>query len=104
MNYFTLMARFLLIAYSILLLLLAIGQGITQGGIVHLILPACILIVLTTLWKHPVWSAAALMALCIGSVIFFKTYELVPTFLTISFPLMMASALFLVGSKVKDII
>lgn len=102
MNYFSLMGRFLLLAYSIFLLLLAIGQGITQKGMFQCIPPIFIIIILISLGKHPVWSALAILGLFIGTIVFFKTYQSIITFFIVSFPLLAAAALLLIGSKLKD--
>lgn len=104
MNYFTLLGRLLLIAYSIFLLLLAIGEGITSGGWVHAILPVVILMIVTILWHNPLWSALATFVLFLCSIWFFKTYEHMGIFLVVSLPLMIGCILFSIGSRVKNVI
>jgi hypothetical protein len=104
MNYFTLLARLLLIAYSIFLLLLAVGEGIAEGGYIHVVAPAIILLVVTVLWKQPLGSAVAIFIVFLGTTLYFKTYEEIGTFLIVSMPLAMATILFLVGVKVRDAI
>jgi hypothetical protein len=102
MNYFTLLARLLLIAYCIFLILLAIGEGISSGGWIHMVQPVIILLVVTILWNNPLLSAVALIVLFFSSVWFFKTYEQIGVFLIVSLPLAIAGILYSIGSKVKD--
>jgi hypothetical protein len=101
MNYFTLLARLLLLAYGVFLLLIALGEGITEGGFMHALPPLAILIVVTVLWNKPMWSAVAVFILFVVTTLFFNTYEQIGVFLIISLPLALASILFLIGNKVK---
>jgi hypothetical protein len=102
MNYFTLLGRLLLIVYSIFLLLLSIGEGLTAGGWIHAIQPVSILLVVTILWNNPLWSALATFVIFLASMWFFKTYEQAGVFLIVSVPLAIASILFLIGTKIRN--
>jgi hypothetical protein len=101
MNYFTLLARLLLLAYGIFLLLVAIGEGITEGNFIYVWPPLIILIVVSVLWKRPMISALAVFILFISTTWYFKTYEEVGIFLAVSFPLAVACILFLIGNRLK---
>ena len=101
MNYFILLARLFLVAYSAFLLLFAFGEGITGEGFFHVFPPALIILILIFLWNKPIWSALATIVLFGVSVWFFHTYQELVSFLIISIPLFVASILFLLGSQ-KD--
>lgn len=99
MNYFILMARLFLVLYSAFLLLFAVGEGITGEGFPHIVPPMCIVLILVFLWNKPIWSALSTMILFGVSIWFFGTYDDLVPFLIISLPLLVASVLFLFGSK-----
>lgn len=98
MNYFILLARLFLVAYSAFMLLFAFREGITGDGLMHVFPPLLIVLVLVFLWNKFVWSAAATIVLFGVSVWFFETYNQLVPFLIISFPLFVASVLFLLGA------
>jgi hypothetical protein len=101
MNYYTLLARLLLFAYGVFLLLIALGEGITEGGYPHIFPPLFILIIVTTFWNRPIISALAVFIVFLATTLYFKTYDEISVFLIISLPLAIASILFLLGSKLK---
>jgi hypothetical protein len=98
MNYYTLLARLLLLAYGVFLLLIALGEGITEGGFPHVFPPLIILLIVTTFWNRPIISA---LAVFIATTLYFKTYDEISVFLIISLPLAIACILFLLGNKLK---
>lgn len=101
MNYYTLLARLLLLAYGVFLLLIALGEGITEGGYSHLGPPLVILIVVTTFWNRPLLSALAVFIIFVGTTWYFKTYQETTVFLIISLPLAVSTLLFLFGSRIR---
>ena len=102
MNYFTLLGRLLLIAYSLFMLLFAIGEGITNEGFIHIIPPIIIVSVISIFWKKPVLSAVAVFIMFLISIWFFGSLERLGIFLIVSLPLAIASILFLIGSRVRE--
>lgn len=99
MNYFILMARLFLVLYSSFHLLFAVGEGITGNGFPHVLPPLLIILILVFLWNKPIWSALSTLILSGASIWFFNTYDDLIPFLIISLPLLVASILFLFGSK-----
>lgn len=63
MNYFILLARLFLVAYSAFFLLFAFGEGITGDGLQHVLPPISIVLILIFLWNKFVWSAIATIIL-----------------------------------------
>jgi membrane protein implicated in regulation of membrane protease activity len=99
MNYPNLLARGLLILYSIFLLLFAFGEGVLKEGYIHAI-PAIIILVLMVVFKHrPVLNFLIFLLMSVVSIWFFKTYSSLVDFLIISAPLGIASILFLLGKR-----
>jgi hypothetical protein len=84
--------------------LLAISEGITTGGFIHIIAPAIILLIVTVLWKQPLGSAVAIFIVFVGCTLYFKTYQETGTFLIISMPLALATILFLISTRIRDAI
>ena len=97
MNYGNLLARGLLILYSIFLLLFAFEEGFLDEGFAHAI-PAIVILAMMVIFKEkPLINFMIFFLLSILSVWFFKTYNDLINFLIISAPLGVASILFLVG-------
>lgn len=98
MNYPNLLARGLLILYSIFLLLFAFGEGLSQGYI-HAIQAVVILALMVTVQHKAVLSSLVFFCVFLFSVWFFGTYRSISSFLIISAPLLVVSILFLVGRR-----
>ena len=99
MNYANLLARGLLILYSIFLLLFAFEEGLLEGGYMHA-LPALFILAMMVIFKErPLINFMIFLLLSLFTVWFFKTYNNVINFLIISVPLGVAGILFFLGKK-----
>ncbi|MCU0356734.1 MAG: hypothetical protein MUE95_04080 [Cyclobacteriaceae bacterium] len=102
MNIPVVMARFLLVAYCILLLLFAAGRSISEDAYAHLLVPVMILMVLVILADRYVMSSAALLILFGYTVWYFQTWTSPVIFLTVSVPIAVAAVLFLIGTRARE--
>jgi hypothetical protein len=99
MNYFVLLARLFLVAYAAFFLIFAFGEGITGDGLQHIFPPIFVVLILIFLWDKFISSAVVTVVLFALSIWFFHTYNGLVLFLIISLPLLVASILFLLGTR-----
>jgi hypothetical protein len=99
MNYFILLARLFLVAYASFFLLFAFGEGVTGDGLQHIFPAIFVVLILIFLWNKFILSAVVMGTLFALSIWFFHTYRDLVAFLIISLPLLVASILFLLGTR-----
>ncbi len=102
MKYPILLARLLLVSYSIFLLLFSTGDRVNREDFVHILIPVAIVLILIVLVNRAFLSGLAIMVLFLFTIWYFKTWSETLLFLIVSAPLAVASILFFLGIKARE--
>jgi hypothetical protein len=102
MKYPILLARLLLVSYSIFLLLFSAGDRVNREDFIHILIPVAIVLILIVLVNRAFLSGLAIMVLFLFTIWYFKTWSETLLFLIVSAPLAVASILFFLGIKARE--
>lgn len=67
------------------------------GFLIHLIPSFLLVCILIISWKKPLVGGVIFLILCVGFTLYFKTYTSLPTFLTVSIPVVIIGGLFILS-------